>query len=161
VSDPVVTRPACLGCDFAVFSDALDPEDLSRRIGVEADWSLPPVPAKRDRKGLVRERGRRGCWLLHSKDRVASGDVNEHLRHLLAILLPHREAILAASEAGVASFSVLWAGTDYPHHSGPTIAADCVAGVAELRAEIDITWRGGRPTTADPGAAANPDRRAE
>ena len=148
MSDAVSTGRGCLGCDFAVFSDGFDTDELSRRTGIEADWSLPPVPARLERRGLVREQRRRGCWLIRSNGRITSEDVNVHLRYLLALLLPHREAIAAASDGGATMFSVQWAGTVYPYHSGPCLAADCVAGIAELRAEISITWRSGHATDA-------------
>jgi hypothetical protein len=141
VSDPVAVRSGCLGCDFAVISDEIILEDLSRLLGVEADWSIPRSPARLDRKGRPRGRGHRGCWLIRSNGRVASGDVNEHLRYLLSILLPHREAIISAARGGVASFSVYWSGPGSPLQSGPRLAVDCVVGIAELRAGIGLTWR--------------------
>ena len=142
------TRSECVGCDFAIFSDGLDLENLVGRLGINADWLLPPVAATLDSKGVARNCGRRGCWLVRSNGRVVSEDVNEHLRYLLAILQPHRETIIAAAKGGVATFTVNWSGPTYPYHCGPTLAVDCVAGIADLEAEITFTLHVGQQAGA-------------
>ena len=49
-------------------------------------------------------------------------------------LLPHREAILELADGGETYFDVLWQSTYLYAGTGPLIEADCLAGVAALRA---------------------------
>lgn len=135
---------ACVGCDFAIFSDSQDFQDLIGQLGVNADWVLPPAVPRFDSSGAQRGSSRRGCWLVRSKDRIASNDVNEHLRFLLGLLLPHRDMIKDTVKGGVAVFTVHWIGQAYPPDCGPAIAADCVAGIAELDAELTFSIHGAR-----------------
>ena len=117
---------------------------LTGQLGVSADWSLPPAASTLDSTGAARSSGRRGCWLVRSKNQIASKDVNEHLRFLLGLLLPHRDIIKDTAKGGVAVFTVHWTGQSYPYDCGPVIAVDCVAGIAELQAELQITFHGAR-----------------
>ena len=135
-------RSECVGCDFAIFSDSQDMQDLTGQLGVIADWSLPPAASTFHSTGAARSSGRRGCWLVRSKDRLASKDVNEHLRFLLRLLLPHRDIVKDTAKGGVAVFTVHWTGQAYPYDCGPAIAVDCVAGIAELNAELALTIHG-------------------
>ena len=137
--DIAKNRSECVGCDFAIFSHSHDFEILASQLGINADWSLPAAPQTFDSVGIARNSGRRGCWLICSKGRVASKDVNEHLRYLLGLLLPHRGMITSAAQGGVAVFTVHWAGQAYPYDCGPVLAVDCVAGIAALDAEIAFT----------------------
>ena len=103
-------RSACVGCDFAIFSDSQDVQNLTGHLSVSADWSLPPAASTLDSTGSARSSGRRGCWLVRSKNQIASKDVNEHLRFLLGLLLPHRDIIKDTAKGGVAVFTVHWTG---------------------------------------------------
>ena len=133
---------ACVGCDFAIFSDSQDLQDLMGQIEVNADWSLPPAASTFDSTGSLRGFSRCGCWLVRSKDRIGSKDVNEHLRFLLRLLHPHRDMIKDTAKCGVAVFTVHWTGQAYPYDCGPAIAVDCVAGIAEPAAELTVTIHG-------------------
>ncbi len=132
-------RSQCPGCDFAIFSHSHDLGNLTKQIGIDADWSLPPAVQTFGSRDIAANSDRRGCWLIRSKDRVVSQDVNAHLRYLLSLLLPHREMITAVAQGGVAVFTVHWVGQVYPYDCGPAIAIDCVAGIAALDAEIAFT----------------------
>ncbi|ADG69870.1 hypothetical protein Plim_4059 [Planctopirus limnophila DSM 3776] len=129
----------CLGCDFAIFNDGNVFENFASQLGINGDWTIPAEAPSFDSKGVARSSGRRGCWLLSSKSRVATKDVNEHLRFLLGVLLPHREVIIKAATGGDTVFTVHWSGQAYPYASGPALAVDCVAGIAKLNAELVFT----------------------
>src|SRR5688572_22646606 len=67
--------------------DSLDPRRISELLGVE--------PTTAYRKGEVYRRsrghevfGRTGLWRLSSRDHVKSGELNDHLAYLKAVIFP-------------------------------------------------------------------------
>jgi Domain of unknown function (DUF4279) len=84
---------------FQLSSPALDPDEVTRAIGVSPDLlSVPPST--------------HGFWSVSSQGKVEgeleAKDINEHIRYLLGILLPHRDAILTFAKGGETYFDVLW-----------------------------------------------------
>jgi hypothetical protein len=81
-----------------------------------------------------------GFWSVSSQGRVEAGlaakDVNEHLRYLLRVLLPAREAILKFAHGGETYFDVLWESSYLYAGTGPEIAGDCIAGIYQLNAGL-------------------------
>jgi hypothetical protein len=112
---------------FQLSSPALDPDEVTRALGVSTDLvSVPPST--------------HGFWSLSSQGKVEgeleSKDINEHIRYLLVILLPHRDAILMFAKCGETYFDVLWESSYLYAGTGPVIASDCIAGICQLNAGL-------------------------
>lgn len=132
---------------FALFADAFDPDELSRRIGIQPT-SIQRSPPHR--APLV-------CWML-SSGRVAGDliDIYERSSKLIAQLRPHAERIAAARrdmnlEANLQV--VLWIALE-DSVPMPAIGFDpeCIAFLSAVGASVDVdTYR----TAPLPGAAPN------
>jgi hypothetical protein len=112
----------------------LVPEQLTAALGITPDTSC--------RRGDAEHVGTRsipaatGSWSLKSTPHVDSKDVNEHLGFLLKQLHPHAEAIRARSRGGQVYVDVLWESSYLYAGTGPVIAAERLAGLADLGAAL-------------------------
>ena len=112
---------------FQLSSPALDPDEVTRALGVSPDL-LSVAPSTH------------GFWSLSSQGRVEgeleAKDINEHIRYLLRILLPHRNAILTFANGGETYFDLLWESSYLYAGTGPVVASDCIAGICHLNAGL-------------------------
>jgi hypothetical protein len=118
-----------VGVSFQMSSPTLDPNEVTRALGITPELVSVPVSTH-------------GFWSLSSQGKVEAGlaakDINEHIRYLLRILLPVREAILKFAQGGETYFDVLWESSYLYAGTGPVIAEDCIAGICQLNAGLGL-----------------------
>ena len=112
----------------------LEPEELTAALGITPDMSCRRGDA--DQIGTRSISAATGSWSLKSTPHVDSKDVNEHLEFLLEQLRPHAKAIRARSHGGQVYVDVLWESSYLYAGTGPVIAAEWVAGLADLGAAL-------------------------
>ncbi len=122
--------------DFDLTAPDLDPDAVSKEIGITSTRSAVRGDERRLPTGNELDPHNEGWWQLSSRGKVESKDINDHFRYLLAHLLPHREYICSVAEKGESYFSVLWQSTYLYAGTGPMLDHDCIAGVVALKAEI-------------------------
>jgi hypothetical protein len=126
--------------------DRLNPAEISRLLGVE--------PTTAYRKGEVYKRtrghevvGRTGLWLLSSRGHVKSGELNDHLAYLTAVIFPNAGDNLVApirtlmrDEGLEADISCFW----YGEHGAtpPPIPEEIRAAFSRIGATIETDFDG-------------------
>jgi hypothetical protein len=129
-----------VGVDFYVASPSLEPSEVTAALGIQPDEFAKRGDERRNYGGGLLSPHEEGFWMLSSKGKVQgeieSKDINEHLLLLLKLLLPHKEVILRFAIGGKASFGVLWESSYLYAGTGPVISHECIAGIAQLGAEI-------------------------
>jgi Domain of unknown function (DUF4279) len=78
-----------------IFSPDLDPEAVSRSLGIEATTARVSYPV--NNLGVVR---RAGGWMLSTKDSVDSNDLRRHIDWLLDAIEPSATALDELVQAG-------------------------------------------------------------
>jgi hypothetical protein len=126
---------------FIISGPKVKPEQLSALINTLPDRSARKGDERRNAKGQILGYEKNGWWRIDSMPRLkVSGirkkDINEHLKVLLDILLPHRERLNKLSEGGETFFDVVWKSSYLYAGTGPLIEARYLEGVADLKAGI-------------------------
>ncbi len=129
-----------VSADFYVASPFLNPSEVTATLGIQPDEFASRGDERRNPAGNLVSPHEEGFWLLSSKGKVQgeleSKDIDEHLLFLLRLLLPYRQSILKFAEGGETSFGVLWESNYLYAGTGPVISRECIAGVAQLGADI-------------------------
>ncbi len=126
---------------YVLTGPELDPDAVSRTLGLAADFAVHVGDARITGAGCVLGVEREGVWRLESRQRVQGDaltrkDIDVHVRALLAILRPHVATLRALAERGEAAFDVLWESSYLHAGTGPVLAADCIEGIARLGASL-------------------------
>jgi hypothetical protein len=126
---------------FWLSGAGLDPSVVSGIVGIPGDFVARAGEPRMARNGAVLNAPNEAVWRIDSSKRVqdtgdALKDINEHLRSLLQILLPHREALTKIAQTGSAFFDVLWESSYLYAGTGPVLEADCIRGIADLGAGV-------------------------
>lgn len=121
---------------FCLEAPSLDSAAVTDATGI-APTSLGKAGDPRtNRIGTMLGTHEQGWWQFSTKDMVDSKDINEHMRYLLAQVLPHSQVIRDLASSGEAFFDVLWESTCLYAGTGPVLDADVVDGMAALGAGI-------------------------
>lgn len=137
---------------FRVLGDDLDPDVVTRLLGIEPTQAL-----RRDQLVPTATNVRRqetGVWLLKSEGKVSSTSLERHLIYLLDRIEPQLAALaayLAAGEA-TADFFCFWLSAT--GHGGPILSADVMRRVGATGAELGIDFYGGAAVEDDETSAA-------
>lgn len=126
---------------FRVLGEDLDPDDVTRLLGVEPSQAL-----RRDQLVPTQTSVRRqetGVWLLKSEGKVASTSLERHLLFLLDRVEPRLAALdgLLRTHQATADFFCFWLSAT--GHGGPIFSADVMQRVAATGAELGIDFYGG------------------
>jgi len=123
---------------FYVSAPDLNPDEVTAAIGVEPDFKARRGDERRNYGGQVVSPHEKGVWMISTKGRVNSKDVNKHFFLLLRILLPHQEALarLVQQVNGETDFDVLWESSYLYAGTGPLLSRDAIKGASELEAAI-------------------------
>lgn len=119
---------------FSISGQSLLPEQVTKAIGIQPDQSAQKGDEKRNNQREIIGVHSESFWVLSTEGKIESKDINDHLRHLLSLLLPYRETILKFAEDGETYFDVLWKSTYLYAGTGPVIERGCLYGVAQLGA---------------------------
>lgn len=119
---------------FFISGRDLNPAAVTAALGIDPDVCALQGEPRRLGDGRAVGVESDGYWSVGSGGKVVSKDVNDHFRHLLALLLPRADAIVAAASGGETFFDVRWESTYLYAGTGPLLDAECVAGVARLGA---------------------------
>ena len=125
-----------VAASFILSGTDLDPEVVTRAVGVSPDASARRGDARFNAAGRLVAPHPESWWKLSTRNRVESKDLNEHLRVLLSFLLPHRTELLELSRNGQAYFDVLWESSYLYAGTGPVIDPAYVQGIAALGAGV-------------------------
>lgn len=141
---------------FRVLGEDLDPDDVTRLLGVEPTQAL-----RRDQLVPTQTSVRRqeaGVWLLKSEGKVRSTSLERHLLYLLELVEPHAQALeeLRRNGRATADFFCFWLSAT--GHGGPIFSADVMQRVAATGAELGIDFYGGAAVEdeAEHGSAPTP-----
>jgi len=121
---------------LCIYGDRLDPTQMSTRLG------LRPTESFRRGEPIVTKRRQysdhpTGGWLLSSRDRVSSGELEAHFVWLLQQIEPVAEVLRELQLEGndIALICVL---SGSPTGGGPTIGAPMMARIANLKVPVDF-----------------------
>jgi hypothetical protein len=133
-----------------VYPERLDPDEVTRRLGIE--------PSNLQRKGdpltkskqpvLAKTHG----WFLTTEGAIESRDVRKHLDWLLERLVPRAEAVRSLQADGCSmDISCYW--LSFSGHGGPSVRPAQMAELARLGQELwfDVYFCGSQE--AEPSAA--------
>jgi hypothetical protein len=122
---------------FSLRGDTLDPEDVSRLLGVAPTHTFrrgDPI-SSRNPENVHQQ----GLWYLESELPLGA-ILDAHLQDILQRLLPVADQILRLLELGAeGSFRVALLTKDDGDPEGTTLSVETVAGMAALRAPLGIT----------------------
>lgn len=76
-------------------------------------------------------------WSYDTSSRVASSDVNEHIKHLVEVFLPLKSRIEELRPIPHISVSIYWESI-LAGIAGPQLNAQCVSGLATLGGSVEI-----------------------
>jgi hypothetical protein len=116
----------------------LDPNAVSQITGLKSDRTAKRGDERRNYKGDLVSPHDEGFWMISSAGRVDSKDVNDHVKFLLAMLLPYQKALLQiiAEVKGETYFDVLWTSNYLYAGTGPIISHEVLRGMSDLGASI-------------------------
>jgi hypothetical protein len=152
---------------FDLTAPDLDPDAVSMCLGVTPHASARNGDIwRRSLDGQVLSRHPEGWWHLDSTGLLAVAgdarkDINEHLKALLAVLLPKRSDIIAFAQGGEAYFGVVWKSSYLYAGTGPLIEAQHLRGIADLKAGMGFDIYqvdDGQECEPDAGGNAAPPR---
>ena len=123
---------------FFLSARDLDPNLISQATGLEPDGSAKLGDERRNYVGNLLSPHDEGFWMLSSKGRVESKDINLHINSLLELLLPHQQTFLQVLTEmnGKSYFDVLWTSSYLYAGTGPMIAREMLRGMSDLGASI-------------------------
>jgi len=109
---------------FYVSAPDLNPDEVTAAIGVEADLKAKRGDERRNYPGQVISPHEKGVWMISTKGKITSKDVNEHFLLLLSILVPHQEVLasLVQEANGETDFDVLWESSYLYAGTGPLLS---------------------------------------
>ena len=116
----------------------LNPNDITEATNIQPDAAVMRGDERRNIKGQLVSPQNEGYWMITSKEKVASKDINDHFSFLLDLLLPQREIILrlVRDAKGETDFSVLWESSYLYAGTGPIISREVITGMSQLEASI-------------------------
>jgi len=126
---------------FILSGPDLDPVSVTNELGLEPYSSGRKGDERRAPNGRLLGHQCEGWWRLDSSPILqiagdARKDINEHLKALLNLLLPHRAAILAIASSAESYVDVVWKSTYLYAGTGPLIEAQYLKGITDLGAGI-------------------------
>lgn len=116
----------------------LDPNAISEMTRLNPDKTARRGDERRNYKGELVSPHDEGFWMISSEGKVESKDINDHIKFLLALLLPHRKTLskVIGHMKGEAFFDVLWTSNYLYAGTGPMISHDALQGMSDLGASI-------------------------
>jgi hypothetical protein len=123
--------------EFRIYSGAMEPEIVSRRLGVSPTSIQKKGDIRTNSLGRAREVPRNG-WFLSSEAKVSSLDVRHHLDWLLKKIEPARNELNALqSTAGLTMLinCVWWSASG---QGGPTLWPEQMRRIADLNLECSF-----------------------
>ena len=116
----------------------LDPDAISEITGLNPDKKAKRGDERRNYKGDVITPQKEGFWMISSEGKVESKDICDHIGYLLALLIPHRVALLkiVRQMRGETFFDVLWTSNYLYAGTGPIISHGGLQGMSDLGASI-------------------------
>jgi hypothetical protein len=126
---------------FIISGPKVDPGELSTLLKLQPDSSAQKGDERRNNKGILLGFEEHSWWRIDSRSRlkvkgIRQKDINEHLKVLLKVLLPHCELLNKFAEDGEIFCDVLWESTYLYAGTGPLIEAQYLRGIANLNAGI-------------------------
>ena len=131
-------HPGKVSATLTLFCFGATPDAITGNLGLQptATDYIKPSPIYFTPKGNLPTR-EGATWSYETASKISSSEIEKHLRHLLSLFLPLKEK-LKALQAKVC-VRIYWesilAGSSL---AGLQIPADCVEGIAELGATLDI-----------------------
>ena len=124
--------------DFFLSARDLDPNTVSQITGLKPDRDAKRGAERRNYKGQLIAPHDEGFWMISSRGRVESKDINDHFDSLLMLLLPHREKLVQIIDQtqGEAFFDVLWTSNYLYAGTGPMISRQAIQGISNLGASL-------------------------
>lgn len=119
-------------------SDDLDPDEVSRTLGVEASDSHRKGEPHILPGGRVKPPWSTGVWYVSSEHVVESFDLRRHLDWVIALVSGKTDVLAAYRQRGfVTDVPCYWVGDQV---CGPRISQDQLRGLAALGLDFDIDW---------------------
>lgn len=114
----------CLDLTADQMTEALGLQPTNTQTAHEIPW---------DMKGVRRAT----LWNYDSSSKIASADLNEHVKHLLDVFLPLKSRIEEMRPVPHLTVCTYWEST-IAGVAGPHLDAKCISGLAELGASLEI-----------------------
>ena len=124
---------------FCLSAPHLGTSELSDLLKILPDSYAKRGDKRKNRQGLdVPGVEEKGYWILSSKGRINSKDINDHFGILFHYLLPVRHEIcnFLKSSDSEAYFDVFWESSYLYAGTGPILSDETVKNVSELNASI-------------------------
>jgi hypothetical protein len=123
---------------FIISDHDLIPAEITKALGMPPDVAASRGDERRTAIGRLISPEPEGIWMLSTKGKVNSKDINDHLQYLLNRLLPHHDVILGfVRDKGYETYiDVLWESMYLYAGTGPVIDRECIEGISQLHAGI-------------------------
>jgi hypothetical protein len=121
---------------FSLTGPQLIPCEVTSGIGITPDFTIEPGAPWLNPLGMKIGKHETGMWGISSARRVKSKNINEHLKHLVDILLPRKRSLCELAKENESFFDVLWKSSYLNAGAGLRLDAECLHGVATLNAGI-------------------------
>lgn len=124
--------------DFVISAKQLDLES------VQSIFDHTTIPDRAVSRGDLHPLGYpypEGMWLLSTRNKLKSDDVNEHIRLLNQLLFKFKDSILNYTDKfseTLVGFHVIWKATNLASGSGPLFNADSIKIIACFNAELIV-----------------------
>ena len=141
---PASDNPNCARtyAAFRLVGEDLDPEAVSRALGLEPDVARAKgEEITAGRVGPARQQ-RTGIWSLSTENHLTSTSLDSHLGHLLGRIEPSRSQLeaLRRDDDIRADFLCYWRSAT--GHGGPEVSAETLGRIAALGASLGIDFYG-------------------
>ena len=109
-----------VGVSLQVLGSGVESEEFSERFG------LRPTSVTK------------GSWSYETRASLSSRDVNDHLRLLLQVALPHKDFLHELGDNTTSAVCIQWNERPRVPGGGPAIESDCVVGLGQLGVRLII-----------------------
>lgn len=133
--------PSCDYTDaaFRITGDDLDPEEISRQLGIEPSHSHRKGEPHIGRSGYDYEKPwSTGVWLVSSEDVVKSLDLRRHLDWVIGLVRDKADVLAAYRQRGFATDVLCYWVGGWILGIGPTISPDQMRALAALGLELIV-----------------------
>jgi len=129
-----------VGVSFALRSDNLVPEEITKTLGVRPSWAFRKGDRYKSVSGILEQPW--GVWAVDSKDAVKSREPEAHAKYILDLLEPRADQIrrLIGGKDLHVSMRIWW--ETYGSTTGYSLKSETVRRLASLCQELNFTFIG-------------------
>lgn len=123
---------------FYISARDLDPDELTKKLQIAPDSQAKRGDEQKNYVGKVVSTHEEGYWMITSKGRIDSKNINDHFEVLFRLLHPirHLFGCYISELQGETYFDVLWESSYLYAGTGPVLSATVIKKSGDVRASI-------------------------